>query len=346
MATLRSHARNLVYRHIGGTALVLIYHRVANLERDPQALAVSPVNFEGQMATLSERFYPIPLAELAAGLEARRVPDGAVAVTFDDGYADNLLAAAPVLTAHAIPATMYVSSGFVDDAREYWWDEIEQLVLEPGTLPAHLELSAADSAVFRFDLGDFATYSSEQAAADAGWNILGRPAGPRQRLCLELGRFLRPLTAPEQARVLRQLWGMTGRTPESRRTTPHLTIDQLRELDRTEGICLGGHTSTHGVLSARTLAEQRAEILEDREALTDMCGHPIDSFSYPYGGLDDYTEETVALVREAGYTHAVSNHIGVVKPWSDRYRLPRNVVLDWDAETFAAKLEGWFDEPC
>ena len=93
MTALRARVREFAYRHVGGTALILIYHRVADLERDPQLLAVGPANFEAQMEILARKYPVIPLEDLIAGLNRRAVPDGAVVVTFDDGYADNLTTA-------------------------------------------------------------------------------------------------------------------------------------------------------------------------------------------------------------------------------------------------------------
>jgi peptidoglycan/xylan/chitin deacetylase (PgdA/CDA1 family) len=107
---------------------------------------------------------------------------------------------------------------------------------------------------------------------------------------------------------------------------------------------VGAHTLNHPVLSALTPKEQREEILGDRDALGAMCGRAVRTFSYPYGGLDDYTGDTVEIVRDAGFRGACSNHLGVVKPWIDPFRLPRNVVRNWDAPTLAAKIETWFRE--
>src|SRR5665647_712908 len=76
-----------------------------------------------------------------------------------------------------------------------------------------------------------------------------------------------------------------------------------------------------------------------------VVGRPITWFSYPYGKLSDYTHETVSIVREGGFSGACSNHLGVVKPWTDVHRLPRVIVRDLEASEFAGLLEGWFRAP-
>ena len=339
--TVRSLARQFVYRHLGGTALVLIYHRVAILERDPQLLAVSPEHFEAQMRMLSQTRPVVSLHDLVADLPRHRVRDGAVAVTFDDGYADNHLTAAPILDGLHIPATVFVNSGYVGGTREFWWDELERIVLEPGTLPRHIAIGLGE-ARFSATLKDSIDYAEQDAARDRGWSMLEGDTNAREHLYRELCGFVMPLSSSEREEALRQLRGQTGIQPVVRATNLQLSAAEVRALDEWETVEVGAHTASHQVLSARTFAEQRAEIVDDRDALADWCARPMRLMSYPYGGLEAYTDETVDLVREAGFEGACANHPGVVKPWTDPYRIPRNLVRDWDADTLAAHIEGWF----
>ncbi len=111
--------------------VILMYHRVTRTDVDPWALCVDPNNFSQQMKALKRIATPIPLTEL---------PDAdpqhpSVAITFDDGYLDNLEIAHPILGQHGIPATIFVSTGYVDRPHGYWWDELEAIFLHPGVLP-------------------------------------------------------------------------------------------------------------------------------------------------------------------------------------------------------------------
>jgi len=341
MTALRRQARDFAVRHVGGAAVVLIYHRVAQLERDPQLLAVSPMRFDAQMAMLAERFNVISLADLASGVRRRQLPAHSVAVTFDDGYADNLLAAEPILAARGIPATVFVSSGYVLSGREFWWDDLERLVLSPGTLPARIELEVAQGA-FRATLEDSPTYTEQDAERDRGWSVLDAPTSARHRLYSDLSSFLRPLPPLARHDALEQLRALAGAPdPAARPTHRPLSAAQVAQLDASPVVDVGAHTVHHAVLSALGLEEQRAEIVEDSDALAAICGRAMRVFSYPYGGLDDYSDDTVRLAREAGFSGACSNHTGVVKPWTDPFRLPRNVVRDWSAADLSDKIEGW-----
>jgi peptidoglycan/xylan/chitin deacetylase (PgdA/CDA1 family) len=104
--------------------LVLLYHRIARLERDPWGIAVTPERFEAHLRVLKLFFRPVPLLTL---LEAARAGRGKrmVSITFDDGYAD-LIDAERLLAKHRVPATMFVSSGPVVDGTGFWWDAIDR----------------------------------------------------------------------------------------------------------------------------------------------------------------------------------------------------------------------------
>jgi len=313
MSQLRARVRSFAFAHVGGTALVLIYHRVTDLATDPQLLAVSPANFDAQMRLLARDYHPISLAELVDGLKHRRVRDRSVVVTFDDGYADNLLEAAPILEKHGVPATVFVCSGYLGGTREFWWDELERVLLRP----------------------------------DAGntWNVLEPDALPIHAEYREAAARLRSLSPVDREAGLQTLRELAGLDATPRPTHRQLTAEQVAELDAHPGIDVGAHTVNHAVLSARPVDEQRVEIESDRDELARLCGHPIPTFSYPYGSLEDYSAETVELVSAAGFDGACSNHTGVVKPWTDRFRIPRVIVRDWDAPRFSAEIAGWFDDP-
>lgn len=333
--------RELTYRRVGGTALVLMYHRVADPERDPQSLAVSPARFDEQMAALSREYPVIPLVDLVRQLRSRRVPDGAVAITFDDGYADNLIHAAPVLSRYGVPATVFVSSGYVDARREYWWDEVERMVLSSTALPASLCLEAGEERFSAMLAGGEAPSGPEGAT----WTVGSTSTTWQHRLYEGLCEFIRPLERAQRDEALTQLRILTGTGDASRAENLPLDPLQLATLSKAGGISIGGHTLSHQVLAARSVPEQRDEVCLDRMRLTEILGEPPALFAYPFGSLEDYTDETVRLVRECGYMGACSNHEGVVKPWTDPYRIPRYAVRDWDADTLLDKVEGWFDEP-
>src|SRR5688572_21580488 len=122
-------------------AVLLLYHRVASERVDPWRLCVSPETFAEQLQILrSSRVNLLPLDRIVTLLASRSLPPRTVGITFDDGYADNYLAAAPLLHRFDAPATVFVTTDHIDSVEEFWWDTLERIFLQPGELPHVLEL--------------------------------------------------------------------------------------------------------------------------------------------------------------------------------------------------------------
>ena len=100
---------------------ILLYHRVADEPLDPQLLCVSPAHFDEHLQVLRRCCRPMRLGSLASRYRFGLAPDRAAVVTFDDGYADNLIGATPILERNDIPATVFVASGSVGKSAEFWW---------------------------------------------------------------------------------------------------------------------------------------------------------------------------------------------------------------------------------
>ena len=322
-------------------AAILLYHRVAELPSDPQLLCVTPQHFAEHLEVLCRFGRPMRLQDLSQGVRTSDLPRQGVAVTFDDGYADNLHNAKPLLERHDAPATMFVTTGYINHEREFYWDELERLLLQPGLLPESLEL-VVNGKGYQWELDGAARYTEDEYRQHRHWSVLERnEPGPRHRLYRSLCRMLRPLPEAGRRKVLDDLMTWAGAQPMARSSHRTLSIGELSRLSEGGLVEVGAHTKTHPVLSALTPREQRAEIRESKTWLEGVLGHPVTSFSYPYGSINDYTAETVGFVREAGFTGACSNFSGVVRRGGDRFQLPRMLVRDWDGDEFARRLEFW-----
>ena len=93
--------------------------------------------------------------------------------------------------------------------------------------------------------------------------------------------------------------------------------------------------------AALSLGVTESSISHQVRQLEERLGRRISIFSYPHGGHADFTSATVRLVREAGYRLACTAYPGLTRTWTDRYRLPRVVVEDWDGDEFARRLRDW-----
>lgn len=321
-------------------ALILLYHRVEDLTIDPQLLAVHPRRFAEQMEYLTQQFAVVRLPEL---VEKRgQHPDRCVVVSFDDGYADNLIQAKPILERYQVPATVFITSGNLGQNHEFWWDELEHIFLQPSLLPPKLRLQIA-GVECQWDLDRMTKYSQEELPLYNGWNVLsqGTPT-VRHRVYRELCLLLRPLAESERKEVMEPLRAWSGVECNARKTHRCLTPAEVASLASGSLVDVGAHTVSHTVLSRLSLREQQEEIYNSRDRLAGLMGRPVTTFAYPYGTPSDYTRDTVALVREAGFSAACSNFPGLITEGEDVYQLPRFVVRDWGKDTFAEAVEDWF----
>lgn len=125
---MRASLERLAERWARGPT-VLLYHRIAEERHDPFGLCVSPTNFAAQLDLLAADYQPVSLGELVARVQAGEATRREVAITFDDGYLDNLEVALPLLQRRGIPATFFISSGQVLSGRVFWWDQLEAAFL-------------------------------------------------------------------------------------------------------------------------------------------------------------------------------------------------------------------------
>ncbi len=146
-------------------ALILIYHRISDEKPDLWQLCVTPNHFEQHLEVLREWGRVMGLPEFARRLREGSQPTRTVVLTFDDGYADNLHNALPLLERHDIPASVFVVTGNVESTREFWWDELERLLLQPGSLPSTLSL-VVDGSNFQWELGQSTDYSQAEWQKD------------------------------------------------------------------------------------------------------------------------------------------------------------------------------------
>ena len=311
------------------SAIVLLYHRVTHLQTDPQLLAVTPEHFAAQMAALRQIAKPVRLSQVFR-------EDG-VAVTFDDGYADNLHEAAPLLEQFAVPATVFATTGHTDTSNEFFWDELDRLFLQSNRLPEKLELGDRV-----FDLKDCFRYTPAQWEQYRQWNVL-QPAMDRSRqaIYLEVCKLLHVSTADQRAAYLSQLRKWSNLQETGRESHRMMTSAELRKLADSAMVEIGAHTVNHPLLAAESPQRQREEIELSKTSLEKILGKPVHSFSYPFGTRRDYNSMTIDAVRSAGLEIACSNFEAIITAETDRLQIPRFIVRDWDGPEFTRRLCNW-----
>jgi peptidoglycan/xylan/chitin deacetylase (PgdA/CDA1 family) len=303
-----------------------MYHRIAAPAVDPWGLAVRPEHFEQHLRVLRSRTV-LSMSEFVDRLERRTLPGKAVAITFDDGYVDNLREAKPRLAAAGMPATVFVTTGAVGQPTEYWWDELARaILLHPGSLDRDV-LIGAD----RYHLA----FSNRDGTARV-WRAWEPPPGAREAAFLAVWRRLRDMPARQRETAMNILREVLGPLPPAANDLP-MTSSEVADLAAGGLFEIGGHTVTHPALPTLPPSEQADEILHGRLACEQIVNRAIAGFAYPHGAVD---ADSRAAVRACGFRWACSTEARPVPRRDyDRYALPRVAVSDCDGPAFERALE-------
>lgn len=320
--------------------LVLLYHRVQEAGADPWALAVTPENFATHLEILRRSCSPVTLTQLRHAATTGTIARGSVAFTFDDGYADNLHVAKPLLARFDVPATIFVSSGVLDDPTVLWWDVLQRLILQPGRLPAELTIETGSQAR-TWTLGPAVDFSVADAVRFRAWRGIEKAPCPRIVLYLELWELLRTLSAADRRAALEQLSAWSGRSLAPPAADRPLMPEEVATLADDPLVEIGAHTVNHARLSSLSAAMQLREIRESKAQLEEVIAAPVSAFAYPHGSHNDYTPETVGLVRMSGFQCACSAVYAAVDRRTDPYQIPRIYVENWDGDEFARVVSRW-----
>ena len=292
---------------LGGNKLsILIYHQV--LERfDPmRPYEVTAEVFDWHMRLVSEHFTPLSLSEAVERLHNNTLPKRALCVTFDDGYLNNLTVAQPILAKYSVPATVYVATAFTEGA-DMWNDRVLDLFNDLNQTSLVLEGMPVE-------LGDWAN---------------------RNKLAEAQLMRLKYLPIEERLKGVQQLYD-DNQLPDPQPRM--MNAQQIKQLAET-GVEIGGHTVNHPILKVLSKEQQFEEVSRCKAQLEQWTGREVKHFAYPNGSYGkDLTDETVELVKQAGYQSAVVTDWGTSSHGDDVFRLKRFTPWDTSPLKFHARL--------
>ncbi len=291
---------------------VLIFHRVLPRPDPLFPGEIDAAGFDAICRWVKGWFNVLALDDAARRLREGSLPERALAVTFDDGYADNHDVALPILQRHGLPATFFIATGFLDGGRMWNDTVIESIRRTP--LP-RVDLRGACG----MDLGVHALESLEarRAAID---RVIGGI------------KYMKP---DERQAVVDTI---ADRAETSLPDDLMMTSDQVRGLHRA-GMQIGGHTVSHPILARLERRAARDEIEEGKTTLESLIAEPVRLFAYPNGKpAEDYTGEAVSLAKELGFDAAVSTAWGAASATADPFQLPRFTPWDRTKLRFGARL--------
>lgn len=299
--------------------LTLFYHRINNLENDFHRLCVSPENFRHQIQYLKNNYYIVRFED-----DWTMTDSDAVVITFDDGYLDNLEYAVPILEEFEVPATIFISTGTMDQSKELWWDELEYLLFRGDNIPSNFQLIDTE---FEYR-----------------WNT---DTLDYRKNCYKSLHYLMKyfVGLDKRENWLKQLWEWRGLKRSPRRENLTLSQEQCKKLGESKMISVGAHTVSHPALAALSKREQEIEIKTSIDILSDVLKKRITLFSFPFGGYGtDFNEESIEICKQYGILKAASTDSALWDSFVSSYRIPRKVVRNWNMLEFDEKIKEYWKE--
>ncbi|HCK80571.1 MAG TPA: hypothetical protein DIC59_03785 [Candidatus Competibacteraceae bacterium] len=309
-----------VRRLCGGRGAILMLHglkesETADWQGNP-GLTITGRQLTAIVETLRSEGYELVSLDVALErLAAPRAGPRFACLTFDDGYRDNYQLLYPLLRQLAAPATIYVTTGFIDGEAPAWWHGIEAVLQHHPTL----DMSLAD----RHYSFSAATTTERDAAFQQACDLLRKAA---------------PAARAKALSQLEQIYQIDFRSIDRERM---MTWDMIREMAASGLVEFGAHTVTHPALRDLPQAEARLEMTQSRQRLETQLERAIRHFAYPYGDAPAVDQAVTTLARDCGFASAVLAYGGPLRAGAGVHALPRIPFGGSDtAEDLRIRLSG------
>ncbi len=289
---------------MANTFIILLYHGVSDQPHkgieNCSHKHISVDDFAAQLQTLKAHYRVFSLPDLLQQKHHGALPENAVALTFDDGFANNYSLAFPLLQQFDLPATFYLASGFINTRRSFWVDKLEYLINESPL--SSLEIDSLQKQFSLQSLEDRkTTLQAIKSALKSASALIEKTVAELEQICQ---------VSPDYDYADYRL----------------LSWDQVREMAQS-GLCeFGGHTVDHVILSHLPAAEKQVQIAQCKATLETELNRPIRLFSYPEGQSCHYDESCIEVLKKQGFTSSPSAIFGVNNDKQSDFHLYRNMV--------------------
>jgi peptidoglycan/xylan/chitin deacetylase (PgdA/CDA1 family) len=254
---------------------IFMYH---SFSKEQKTGYLSSHEFERQIKLIKAHFVPLTLLEFTHLKEQRSLPKNSVVLTVDDGYFNFYDIAYPILKKHGVPATFFVTTGFIDGKLWLWPDKLKYLIGK-NKFVGDMEL---DGAIFVF-CGD----------KNRDWSMLNDH-------CLSISEDHKNIFI---AALEKELEIKLPKIPPD--DFKPCNWEQLKEMEQ-NGVEIGGHTVTHPSLGQVSLEQANQEIKDCYEHLSSELGEKGRTFCYPNGQPSDYNSEIIDILKSSKFLSAVT----------------------------------------
>ena len=339
------YAKNFFRRFKGllksfvSSGIVLMYHRISDENYDPYMINVSLNNFISHIQTIKKNFEVISVLDIPFYKPKRKK---FVVITFDDGYRDNFKAF-EVLDKEKIPASLFMVTGHLfeqnpaDVLKRIFWEERLKNIFSVVIKELIFKIDGKD---IQFFIDDSHTPESTKVQIFKREFSSGKHIVSKNTAFSYIYTKLKYIDWGKREEILLSIEKQVGFNSFS---LPEIFMeDDIRQISAC-GFLVGAHTEHHEVLSILEPQDQEKQILTSKLKLERILGKKVETFAYPFGLADDFSSDTLNIVKSCGFSLAFSGVKGAVIPFMvNRYAIPRFSVMNWSKYAFEKKLKDFF----
>lgn len=281
---------------------ILAYHMISDHPNGffPES---SLRNFAKEIEYLSRNFNVIPLEEIVQRIAVGKSIRRCAAVTFDDGFRDNYEKAFLVLKKYQVPATIFLTAGFIENGQAPWFIQFRYLFMQTPKSRLEIELGGQTALFSLMDLAE------KRSASD------------------KLMQYLQSCSDEKRLSILSTLPSLLGVDLSGKLQSLMLTWDQIREMSQ-GGVSFGAHTMTHPVLSQISSEAMRREIGCSKATIEGKIGQSVNAFAYPFGRKTHFPKSAPTVLKEMGFAYAVTTETGANSEDTPIYELKRSHPME------------------
>jgi len=288
-----------IFKYLRRKTYILMYHRVLDenfISKNyvQPGMYINIDSFEKNLQILTKLYEVIPLSDLIEKIERGIDLKGFCSITFDDGWLDNYSNAFPLLKKYRVPATIFLTTNYIDTSLLFWPDEISNFIKS----------------------GELHDFHGDSRASKVFFNELRNEKSINQSIEKAIN-ILKSWNKEERDKILNSIRCSDDFTPKERQL---LNWDEVQTMYNSGLVSFGSHTANHVLLDQIDLETARHEIHESLETIKHNIGVYPEFFAYPNG---NYTQDIKEIVRDIGLKAAFTVTKGFASKYNDIYEIPR-----------------------
>ena len=308
---------SFIKKNVRAQFTIVMYHRVGANNEDWSVDIIDTSVFEKQIKYLKKTHTIMSLEDFAKNInKKKKLPKRVAIITFDDGYKDNYKNAYPILKKYKIPATIFLTTGHIDNDKLFWWDKLGYILLNLK----QEEITLKDFGVIKPSLIQKSRNTFDET----------------------MYRFSN-ITEQKKLEIIKELERIFNKDiPKEIGKNNTLSWDNIKEMSE-NNIYFGAHSVNHPILTQIPLKQAEYEISQSKTDIEKRINQKITAFSYPNGLADDYNKDIIDLLQKHGFICSVTRIPNTITQKTNLFELGR-VPPGWNYESFKFCISGIYSD--